>query len=58
MKHALVRYTMDLERGPSKAIQDLDTEQTRAARRELANLEPTDGRSFVVSELDKRLETK
>ncbi len=31
MEHALVRYTMDLERGLSKAVRDLDTEQARAA---------------------------
>ena len=56
MKHALVRYTMDLERGLSKAVQDLDTEQMRAAKQDLASMTPTGLRRDLILELDKRLE--
>ena len=56
MKHALVRYLMDLERGLSKAVQGLDTEQMRAARQDLATMTPTGVRRDLILELDKRLE--
>ena len=54
--NALVRYVVDMERGLTKNLKDIDTEQKRTARSELANLEPTDFRWLVVSALDEMLE--
>ena len=54
--HALVRFVMDLERGLTKNLKDIDTEQMREAKRQLLNLEPTDVRLLVVSALDEMLE--
>ena len=54
--NALVRYVVDMERGLTKNLKDIDTKQKRTARSELANLEPTDFRCLVVSALDEMLE--
>ena len=57
MQHALVQYLMDMQKGRDETRLDtLDTEKLREMREELTNLEPTAVRSFVVSELDKKLE--
>ena len=59
MKHALVRYMLDIERGLSKAVQDLGAEQLRLAQSALASTPNTSGiRRDLLLAISRKLESK